>query len=104
MITFVMFYPHTLDSCGLIPYFLDENDPRSAVEQFNERYAHGGGWRPMEGWSRNEETCEIIYPGDSPLPQIAVTELHRREFITIHPHAWVCIMQLDGSFEVARMD
>ena len=41
------------DILGLLPMIFDSNDPRPAREQANERYAHGGGWNPQEGWELN---------------------------------------------------
>lgn len=36
----------TVEQLGYIPLFFAADDPRPAAEQLNERYAHGGGWRP----------------------------------------------------------
>ena len=40
----------SVEMLGLIPYFLHPNDSRPAKEQFNERYAHGGGWQQLFGF------------------------------------------------------
>lgn len=90
------------ESLGFIPSFLSHADGRPARDQFNERYAHGGGWQPMSGWSMGP-VGEILYPGEPALPPIAVAALGS-EVIRIYPHAWVSITQEDGSFEVSRMD
>jgi hypothetical protein len=90
---------HT-DQAGLIPSFLNWNDPRPAREQFASAYIGGWGktmpeWT-MEGWS-------ICYPGDpkhDPLFRITL----RDETIYIYDYAWVAIVQPDGSFEINRMD
>jgi len=68
-----------LSDLGLLPSFLNENDPRPAAEQFNDRYMFGG-WHPMAGFKMNDELI-LVYPGD-----------------------WVAIVQPDKSFEVCRMD
>lgn len=91
------------DMIGYIPEFLVENDPRPAAEQFNERYAHGGGWQPFQGFTRNEDTNVIKYPGDPPIAPVAKI-IFRQEQIFIYPHAWVSIVQSDGSWEICRMD
>lgn len=91
------------DLLGFIPMFLDENDPRSAREQFQHSYAHGGGWEPFEGFRYNSETKTITYPGDMPLKAIASTRL-REETILVFPHAWVLVEQLNGAYEISRMD
>lgn len=88
---------------GLIPFFIQQSDPRPAAAQFNERYAHGGGWMPMDGWTLDPDTHAITYPGDGPLEPIDAFEL-RDETIAIYEDAWVAIVQKDGSFEVSRMD
>jgi len=90
------------DDLGLIPYFLLEADPRPAAEQFNERYAHGGGWRPQEGFTLLPSRA-LKYPGDSPMKPLAMIQF-RKELIMIYPYGYVAIIQPDGSFEACRMD
>jgi hypothetical protein len=93
----------TKDHVGLIPSFLDEADPRPAAEQFNERYAFGGGWQPMEGFVREPRTNKLKYPGYPPLFPLALIPF-RDEVILIYQFAWVMIIQPDNSWVVARMD
>lgn len=93
----------TIEHLGDIPSFLLLADLRNAADQFDERYAFGGGWQPMRQWQYNEKTKSIIYPGDPPLHPIAETTL-RDELILLYPSAWVAIIQPDGAYEVARMD
>ncbi len=103
----------TLDHLGLIPEFLDEDDPRSAAEQIADRYAHGGGWLPLPGWQLRQDKF-IIYPTNSPedrpefYPCYFETILHpdspKPEIIRVYPYAWVAVIQSNGSFEVARLD
>ena len=102
--------PALENAVGLIPMFIDERDPRSAREQFNERYAHGGGWRPFEGFvlqpglmARDRDVPAIRYPGDPSLPPLTYAFL-RDELIVVYPSAWVGIFQPDGSFEISRLD
>jgi hypothetical protein len=96
-----------MEQLGFIPSFLSEDDPRGAREQLDSNYAHGGGWRPLEGWKIVNKNILIIpiiqYPGDPPLKPFAMTGL-RDEVIYFYPHAQVMIVQPDGHFEVARMD
>jgi hypothetical protein len=90
------------ENLGYLPGFLDPNDPRPAREQFNERYARGGGWSPMKGHQlRGDNSLE--YPGDPRIHPIAQTWL-RDELILLYPSDWVAIVQRDRSFEVCRMD
>ena len=90
------------EALGLIPAFLTEASPLSARSQFDHNYRHGGGWQPMARWSLGP-VGEIMYPGEPALHPIAVAQLGS-ETIYIYPHAWVSIVQEDGSFEVSRMD
>lgn len=96
------------DLVGIVPDFLSESDPRPAAEQFNERYAHGGGWSPMTGWEFTPETGWLKYPGDPAHRPITKMVLHkdkdRPETIYVYEHAWIAIVQADGTYEVARMD
>lgn len=101
MLAWQLLTPGALDLLGYIPTFLYEDDPRPAAGQFNERYAHGGGWRPMNKWEFSGG--QIKYPGDPPYEPVARGQL-RHETIYVYHHSWVCIVQPDGSFQVARMD
>lgn len=97
------FFESSQHCVGYIPMFLSLADPRPAREQFHVNYAHGGGWRPMEGWTFDKKKKKLYYPGDPPLkPRARIT--FRDEEIYIYYGAWVCIVQADGTFEVARMD
>lgn len=89
---------------GLIPAFLKESDPRSAREQINDRYAHGGGWFSIKGFKHNAEDNSIKYPGNPRMRPIATAWLHDKERIFIYPHGWVMILQPDGQFNIARLD
>lgn len=90
------------EALGFIPAFFSEAAPLSAAKQLDYHYQHGGGWRPMAGWSMGP-VGEILYTGGETYPPIAVATL-RDEIIRIYPHAWVSITQPDGSFEVSRVD
>lgn len=94
---------HLDDIVGAIPYFLHNADPRPAREQFNERYAHGGGWMPMSGFKFDSEGQTLKYPGDPAYKPLAVGKL-RDETIIVYQYAIVAIVQPSGAFEVARMD
>lgn len=92
----------TADHVGDIPLFLSEFDERRASEQFNARYSFGGGWQPMPKWKLGAGDT-LTYPGDPPMKPLASMSL-RGERILVYPHAFVAIIQPDGSFEVSRMD
>jgi hypothetical protein len=94
-------HPKAPEFTGLIPSFLNEEDERSAAQQFGEMYKFGG-WRPFEGFTLGEDNS-LTYPGDPPLKPMAWAKL-RDEVIIVYRHAWVAVIQPDRSFEVARMD
>lgn len=103
----------THEHLGFIPEFLSEQDPRSAVEQIDANYQHGGGWRDMRvgdgGWRLIDGGRVIKYPGDMPLHALAGAKLHatadsKGELIYIYESAFVAVIQPDGSARVARID
>lgn len=98
-----LLHPRALDFLGFIPSFVSPDNPESAKDQLDNNYRHGGGWHAMPGWRFNVDSHTITYPGDPPLKPVASAKL-RDEAIYVYQHAWVCIVQPDGKFEVARMD
>lgn len=103
---------HPLVDLGLIPSFFHESDPRPAKEQIADRYSYGGGWTPLDGFVMNEEDHSIQYISksldegeeqDPPLRVLAEAQF-RDEKLYFYPHAWLAIVQPDGSFEVSRLD
>lgn len=83
--------------------FLSPLDTRPARTQFDENYAHGGGWRPQEGFTMDPSTKQLLYRGDPPLNPQGFTTL-REELIIFYDFSYVAIVQPDDSFEVSRMD
>lgn len=104
----------TPDHLGLIPSFLDDDDPRPAAEQLHANYAHGGGWQPDPKWRFSfKDGFSISYPGDEPLKPYAWTMLHRdsdqSQAVFIYPYGIVGVWDKptdddEGHFEAARMD
>jgi hypothetical protein len=92
----------TMEHLGLIPYWLNDDNPRSAKEQIHDNYAHGGGWDPFKEFRLTEDNC-LKYPGAPPLRPVAEARL-RDELILFYDHSWVAVIQPDGSFEAARID
>jgi hypothetical protein len=104
MIAFELLHPRmTVEALGAIPSFLSPNDPRPAREQFHEAYAFAGGWSPFKGFARNPLNGALSYAGDPPNMPLAKAVLGD-ETIFLHRSAWVCIVQVDGSYEIARLD
>ena len=101
-LTWNLIHPRmTIDHLGFIPQFIYEDDPRPAAQQFDERYVFGG-WSPFEGFAHLGDGV-IQYPDDPPYTPLASATL-RDEVIRFYPHAWVGIFQLNGTFEISRMD
>jgi len=86
---------------GYIPSFLQDDDPRPAKEQFNERYT--AGWHPFEGFTFDVDSETLRYPGDPPMKPRSVM-MFRTETILLFDFSWVMIVQPDNSWEVCRMD
>lgn len=103
---------------GLIPHFLEEHDPRTAQEQFNEKYT--GGWLPFPGFDVKwvEPECPeppiyhvpiLRYEGDPPYPALSAMTF-RDQLLFIFPFSWVLILDNptakveDYRYEIARMD
>jgi hypothetical protein len=85
---------------GYLPGFLDLDDPRPAKEQLNSNYI--AGWSPFKGFTMGLDG-NLEYPNDPPTLALAECKL-REEVVRLYQHAWVAIIQPDGSFEVCRMD
>ena len=92
-----------VDQLGFLPGFFDANDPRSAKEQIDTNYAHGGGWRRFDGFMFDKEGMTLIYPGDPPFKLLAASAL-RDEALLFFEHEWLVIVQPDGSWEAARVE
>lgn len=92
----------TAEHLGLIPAFLNHANPEPAAKQIDRYYAHGGGWKPVPGFTLNADGT-LQFPGDPPLKAIAETQLGD-ETVRLYQLAFVAIIQKDGSLEVARVD
>lgn len=94
----------TADHLGFIPFFIDANDPRPAVEQLNEGYnrVSGCSWSPQSQFKIMPDGG-LKYPGDPVMKPLAEARL-RDEIIRMYEYGYVSVQQPDGSFEAARMD
>jgi hypothetical protein len=97
----------TPEHLGFIPEFLSNDDPRPAVEQIHERYAHGGGWTPFKGFEFHADKS-LRYPGDPTMRPLAVGFLRpgtsTEESIYVYESGWTLVERLDGTWEIARLD
>lgn len=91
----------TIDHLGYIPQFLNEDDPRSAIEQIHQNYI--SGWNEFKGFEVNPETGRMKYPGDPAYTPIAKAKFHD-ETLYFYQHAWFTVIKADGSIHTARLD
>jgi hypothetical protein len=97
----ILLHPQaTLEMLGFLPSFLDEEDPRSAREQFNTNYI--SGWNPTPGF-KMQANGDLSYSKDLPT-KLLMEARFRDETIRFYQHAWVAVIQPDGSYEISRMD
>lgn len=104
--------PDILPSIGLLLTFVDADDPRPIAEQFNERYAHGGGWKPQPKRRWRLEGASLVYdcgpdePDEVYRPLAFTIHPITKELITVYDFGYVIIAQPggDGDWDVARMD
>ena len=90
-------------SLGFLPDILLASDKRSIREQLEDRYAHGGGWRPIEGMRMGKDYV-MHFPGDAPFRPAACCSFGD-ELVIFYPNcSLLCVMQRDGNFEVTRVD
>lgn len=93
---------------SVLIYFLNTDDPRGAVAQLNDSYAHSGGWRSFKGFALLQKpggplAWRLSYPGDPPMRARAYCHL-REETCVLFQSDWVAVVQPDGSYDVARLD
>lgn len=86
---------------GYIPTFLNEDDPRTTIEQLDDGYI--SGWQKFEGFTMNPKTYSLKYPGDPAYKPTDVAKF-RDDIIAIYPHSWVMVLMPDGKHEICRMD
>ncbi len=87
---------------GHIPSMLNDANPKSAREQLDDAYQHGGGWLPIKGFKHRGDYA-IKYPGDPLMVPLAAIKM-RDEVVILYRYSVVAIFQKEGTFEVARMD
>ena len=94
-----------MEVVGLIPAFLDELDPRSAIEQIDQNYQHGGGWRDMDGTIFERESGEYVYcyPDDPPFQELS-RAYFRDELLVFFDCQLLAVIQKDGSYRISRID
>jgi hypothetical protein len=92
-----------LNALGPVPNLLNANDVRQVHEQLNEILA--AGWNPEGdklGWQFNADES-LSYPGMPPVMPVAFAQ-HGLEKVYMYPAQWMVILQLDGSYQVGRIE
>lgn len=89
---------------GYLTDFLLESDPRPIRDQLNERYAHGGGYSPIEGIAFDPSTGALTFPGDPTLFPSAMAQFNSETVIFYQSCELLVIIQPDGSHEVTRVN
>jgi hypothetical protein len=91
---------------GFLPEILLDEDVRPVKEQLNDRYAHGGGYRPFgdKKFKLDRMTMVLRYPGDPPFVPAAFTQIGNETVIFYPQCSLLLILQKDGTWEITRVD
>jgi hypothetical protein len=93
---------------GFLWDILIPEDPRPVREQLDDRYAHGGGFRPFgekKKWKLNRATLVLRYPGDPPFWPAAMLDFKNEIVIFYSQCSLLLILQKkDGTWELTRVD
>ena len=102
--------PDGYQMLGFIPGMLDENDPDPVCNQLHKNYAHGGGWRPFEGFTMTRTAggkFRIKYSGDPSYDEVARIYC-KDKIVAVFPHGWVAVIDNTAEevppHEISRMD
>ena len=98
-------WSHT-QSVGWLSHIFQEADPRTAQEQAQDRYSHGGGWMSFKGFTLAEDENGFIleYPEDVPIVEISRAKF-RDQTLVLFQYSWVGIIEGGTELlEVSRMD
>jgi hypothetical protein len=88
---------------GFLPEILLDDDKRPVKEQLEDRYRHGGGWRPIPGITMGAQRV-LHFAGDPPYRPAALAKIND-EFVIFYPQAsLLAVVQPDNSYEVVRVD
>jgi hypothetical protein len=91
------------EGLGLLPDILSAADGRSVREQLEDRYRHGGGWRPIQGF-RMQKNRTLRFPGDPPYRPAAAADVNGELVIFYKQASLLAVIQQDGKWEVTRVD
>jgi hypothetical protein len=100
----VMLDPNfSAEGLGFLPDILLNDDKRSVKDQLEDRYRHGGGWRPIPGLTMTPSRT-LRFPGDPPYRPSAITKINHELVIFYRQASLLAVVQPDKSFTVVRVD
>jgi hypothetical protein len=91
------------EGLGFLPDILLNEDKRSVKEQLEDRYRHGGGWRPIPGITMLPNKT-LRFPGDPPFKPCAITKIGDEVVVFYAQSSLLAVIQPDKSYEVVRVD
>ena len=109
MTTWCLLNGYPLEGLGFLPDILMSEDKRPVKEQLEDRYRHGGGWRPIKGF-RLAKGKDILaqpalrFPGDPPFKAAAIGKISDETVIFYPQCSLLAVVAKDGSWEVTRVD
>lgn len=106
MTTWCLLNGYPLEGLGFLPDILMSEDKRPVKEQLEDRYRHGGGWRPFgdKKFKLNPKTLVLTYPGDPPFKPCATTQIGDEKVVFYAQCSLLAVIQPDGKWEVTRVD
>jgi hypothetical protein len=92
-----------MDGLGWLVDLLDDGDQRPVRAQLEDRYAHGGGWRPIRGFTMDRDKV-LHFPEDEPYTPSAMTRIGKEWVIFYRQCSLLAVIQPTGEFAVTRVD
>src|SRR5580704_18007890 len=85
---------------GFLPEILLAEDERPVKEQLDDRYSHGGGFRPFgdKKFKLDQMTKVLRYPGDPPFMPAAWTQIGVETVVFYPQCSLLAIIQKDGAW------
>jgi hypothetical protein len=104
MSTWVVLDPNfRAEGLGFLPDILLNEDKRPVKAQLEDRYRHGGGWRPIPGITMLPNKM-LHFPGDPPFKPCALTKIGDEVVVFYQQASLLAVIQPDKSYEVVRVD
>ena len=88
---------------GFLPDILLDEDKRPVKEQLEDRYSHGGGWRPIPGITMLPNKT-LHFPQDPPYRPSAVARINDEVVVFYEQASLLAVIQPDKTYEIVRVD